>query len=548
MRRLLLIVLVCTGCFSCQKGIHWDIASTGFLIKDANNNCLPVSLKGDYVADSLLGADNTLFVDVNVTGAGTYQIYTDTVNGYAFSSAGTFDNTGVHHVQLWGKGKPLVPGTNQIIIHYNSSTCSAAIPVTTNTIPPATYTLQGEPGKCMNSKLLGKYVATHLLDTSNKVEIMLNVLTAGSYDIKTQFINGYSFSASGLFETTGPHTITLTGEGWCENKGVNSFVVTSSASTCSFEVNVMSDEAVFKLNTLAGKCMDYIVSGTFVKDIYLDTMSRVVISVDVTSPGRYNIHTLLINGYSFMAAGTFLSAGVQRLTLFAQGKPVYAGSDVFLVSAGSSNCTFEVAVLPDIVRVSGSDYLPLADSNYWVYDDLFYKGNVITRTINGTQDKNGKHYFNIDQADILGLKDSFLVRRDDDVYLEYARKDKYTTSFSFAINKPVDLLFLKQQLQQGQSWESAEYRDISSFNQPITLKYGYTVKRANAVIAVNGKAFADVAIIEQTSQLHSDGNAWGATHDVYTYYYAKGIGLIYLKRVSNNFTAVEMGIKSWKVN
>src|SRR6187399_1921944 len=109
MRRVFLIFLVCTVYFSCQKELQWDIVSLGTLIKDVNNNCLPVSVNGNYVADSSLGSNNTILVDVNVTGIGTYRIYTDTLNGYTFSATGTFENKGVHHVQLSGKGKPLMP-------------------------------------------------------------------------------------------------------------------------------------------------------------------------------------------------------------------------------------------------------------------------------------------------------------------------------------------------------------------------------------------------------------------------------------------------------
>ncbi len=508
---------------------------------------MPVSVTGLYVADSVLGPDNTLLVDVNVTGIGNYQIYTDTLNGYYFSGTGTFDTTGVHQVKLSGTGKPLMPGANEMNIHFNRSTCTILIPVIPNALPPATFTLAGTPGKCVNTKVLGTYVKTKLLDTANKVEITVNVLTAGRYNIKTQLVNGYSFSAGGVFTTTGLQTISLTGIGWPENAGVDKFILNSASSACNFDITVMSDDAVFTLHTSAGQCMNYTVTGTFVKDLLLDTMSRAVISVDVTTPGRYTLNTLLVNGYSFKAAGVFSSSGTQQVTLIADGKPLKSGTDEFTVSAGTTTCTFSVVVLADIVRTSGTDYLPLADSNSWVYDDLFYKGNVITRVINGAEDRNGKLYFNMNQFDMFGVKDSFFVRRNGDDYIEFARRDKYTTSFSYLVNNPGELMFLKELLQQDQNWESPEFRDVSTFNQSITLKYGYKVKQTNAVIAVNGQAFANVVVIEQRSQLHADSNPWGATNDVYTYYYARGIGLIYLKRISNNFTAIEMGIKNWKV-
>ncbi|MEO7800665.1 MAG: hypothetical protein ABIR81_01625 [Ginsengibacter sp.] len=521
MRKFLLLLLLSTIYFSCQKVLQWDIESSGTLLKDANNNCLPFAIEGSYVANSVLGNDNTITVDVDVTGIGTYQIFTDTLNGYSFSASGTFDNIGIHHVKLTGKGKPASTGTDQIIIHYNSSTCSVGVYVTTNAILPATYTLGGAPGNCMNSNILGVYVRTLLLDTSNKVEISVNVVTTGRYEIKTALINGYSFSASGTFALAGEQTVILAGTGRPEDAGLNNFTVSTGTSDCNFQINVRSDEAEFTLNSSGGKCLDYIVSGTFVKDVFLDSLSRVVISVDVTTPGRYNISTAIVNGYSFTAIGIFANAGVQEVALLAQGQPIKAGIDRFSVSAGSTNCTFNVDVLAGVVQVTGNDYLPLADSNYWVYDDLFNKGNIITRTITGSEEKAGNDYLSMKQVDKYGINDSFFLRRDNDKYFEYTRQDKYTGSFSYLTGKPEDLMFLNELLQGGQYWESADFRDISSFNQPITIKYGFEVKRTNAVIAVNGVAFANVAIIEQTSQLHSDGNPWGATNDSYIYYYAR---------------------------
>jgi hypothetical protein len=41
-----------------------------------------------------LSSTNTMDVTVNVAAAGTYTIYTNTVNGYSFKSTGNFTSTG----------------------------------------------------------------------------------------------------------------------------------------------------------------------------------------------------------------------------------------------------------------------------------------------------------------------------------------------------------------------------------------------------------------------------------------------------------------------
>src|SRR5437762_11331168 len=111
MKKYLSIVCCCL-LLACQKGIHWDLASTGYLSKDESGNCFPVSLSGVYVADSLITANNFITVDVNVTSIGTYNIYTDSINGFVFKASGEFLNTGVNHVKLLCNGKPVTADTS----------------------------------------------------------------------------------------------------------------------------------------------------------------------------------------------------------------------------------------------------------------------------------------------------------------------------------------------------------------------------------------------------------------------------------------------------
>jgi hypothetical protein len=73
--------------------------------------------------------------------------------------------------------------------------------------------------------------------------------------------------------------------------------------------------------------------------------------------------------------------------------------------------------------------------------------------------------------------------------------------------------------------------------------------KTNAVVTVNGKAFANVCIIGMRPQIPSINNRWSSTSEVYTYYYAKGIGLIYLYAISNaGYRKVQMELNTWLVN
>jgi len=533
---------------SCQKGIHWNLKSKGFILKDNLGNCLPVSVSGVYVEDSGVTENNFITVDVNVTETGTYNIYTDSINGFVFKASGEFTNTGINHVKLLCKGKPVAADTNYFSIHYDSSFCEAMVIVKSNAIPPAKFSLQGAPGNCLNDTIIGTYIKGTTLDTTNKVKISLNVITTGRYTLTTNTVNGYSFSASGVFETEGVQTVTMYPKGTPEKEGTDIFKVSADSSSCNLSVKVNGDEAQFTLQGSPGKCMDDTVTGTYVKGIGLDTFSKAEINVRVTLPGKYGIQTNTVNGYSFTGGGSFADTGLQTITLYANGIPENAGTDVFTVSATNSSCTFSVIVLPGIITVTGDDLFPLTDSSYWIYDDLFSPGNFFKRTITGDSSANAQVYKVMKETDSYNQSNLSLYRRNGNDYLEYAREDKYTASFQYAKNLYTELLFLKQNPQQNEYWESPEFKDEATFNQVIMLKYGYKCLKSNGVVTVNGKAFADVCIIEMRPQIRSLTDQWGYTNEVYTWYYAKGIGIIYFKAISNfNYRKAEMQISSWQV-
>lgn len=541
-------MIFCCFLFACQKGIHWDLDSKGSLVKDDFGNCSPVAVSGLYVADSIVNANNFITVDVDVTEVGVYKIFTDSINGIVFKASGEFTNTGVNHVKLLCSGKPVAADTTYFTITYNTSVCEAAVVVNTNAIPPAEFSLQGAPGDCLNDSVIGLYTKGILLDTTNKVSISVNVINAGRYTINTNAVNGYSFSASGVFENSGIQNIILYPTGTPVNDGIDIFKVDASSSSCNLQVKVNSDDAEFTLQGSPGKCMDDSVMGTYVKGVGMDTFSKVTISVNVTVPGKYGIVTNTVNGYSFTGGGAFTTTGVQTITLYAKGIPTADGTDIFTVTAGSTSCTFDVVVLPGVVQVTNNDLFPLTDGSYWHYQDLFNTDNSFDRTITGDSSVNGKTYKVLHEVDIYNRTNESLYLKNGYDYYEYATEDKYTESFKYAKNNYTELFFLKEYPSQNETWVSPEFKDEATFGQTIILKYDYKCLRANGVVTVNGKAFADVCIIEMRPEIRTLTDPWGYTNEVYTWYYARGVGLIYYKAISNfNYRKAEMQITDWQV-
>jgi hypothetical protein len=429
--------------FSCQRELspYPEPVSTGILSKDNNNNCEPVIVKGIYNKDQDLIDSNYLEAVVNITSPGSYNITTDTVNGYFFRASGLFSKNGSALIKLQASGRPAIADTDHFTIKYNESTCEAFLIVTDTTLKPTLFSLEGAPGVCMNNTVYGSYV----------------------------------------------------------------------------------------------------------KGVVLDTNAKIKISVDVTTPGIYAITTNTTNGYGFSGSGTFSTTGVQPVFLTASGTPLNDETDVFDINTGTSSCSFSINVLTAIT-VTGNDYYPLSANSYWTYDDLINIGDTIKETIVDSTNINNDLY-KVMQEDLhFGGPYQYFYRKSVSDYFEYAAPNKYTTFFQY--KKPVyaDIPFLEENLATGTAWQSPDYIDTSSNGDVIWLKYNFTCLDANATMTLNGKAFTNVYKIKMLPLVKMAGGIYAYTNEEYLFCYAKGIGLIYLKKTLSGFTQKEIQIRNWQVN
>ena len=103
----------------------------------------------------------------------------------------------------------------------------------------ATYTI-GSGNTCTNTTVNGNYYSGTELDATNTIIIDANVSEQGTYSITTSIINGYSFSGSGVFSSTGTVQVTLTGNGTPITDQTDNFTATASNNSgiCSFDIVV----------------------------------------------------------------------------------------------------------------------------------------------------------------------------------------------------------------------------------------------------------------------------------------------------------------------
>ena len=201
-------------------------------------SCAPITVSGNYAPGATMGVSQTATVQVNVTTAGALNIRTDTVAGIWFSYTGNFGMGTNQNVVLQAQGT--IPagettGPKLFTVKLGSSSCT----FTVNVAPVSTGTVN-----CSGATPAGLYMEGVELEGSDTVRISVNVTTVGSYTISTDTLDsptdGFWFSASGVFNTTGNTTVTLVGHGTPHTANTYNFTVKYGSSTCTFPCTVVA--------------------------------------------------------------------------------------------------------------------------------------------------------------------------------------------------------------------------------------------------------------------------------------------------------------------
>lgn len=209
-------------------------------------------------------------------------------------------------------------------------------------------TLKDSLGDCQPMTLRGIYFVDSTVTDSNYVILRVNITAPGTYTIRTDVQNGYSFKDSGYFAVPGLINIKLKAKGKPILPITSDFTVSFGTSFCIFSVpailNGGPSAAVYTLSGTPTNCTNAVVQGTYSKGIALNATNLVSIQVNVTKTGPYVITTSQVNGITFLANGTFNAIGIQSITLRGSGTPANAGATTVPISTGTSSCSFTVNV------------------------------------------------------------------------------------------------------------------------------------------------------------------------------------------------------------
>jgi hypothetical protein len=210
----------------------------------------------------------------------------------------------------------------------------------------AKYTLSGDGGNCTGITVFGNYYSATILSASNTVTLEANVTVPGSYSLTTNTSDGISFSTSGTFVNTGLQAIILAGTGIPVSKG--NFVFTPPVGAgCSYTIQVKDAPPVQAQYNFAGApngCTSATVNGTYISGVALTNVNTTTITTDVVSIGDFKIYTDTIDGISFSKSGKFTKTGIQTVTLNGSGIPEMPQNISFILSGGTSSCSFNASV------------------------------------------------------------------------------------------------------------------------------------------------------------------------------------------------------------
>jgi len=217
------------------------------------------------------------------------------------------------------------------------------------------------PTNCNAIAVYGDYFNNSPLNSSNYITIPVNVTRAGYYTISIvpNPDNGYYFTTSGSFMTTGPVIVTIPGAGQPKNftptgNPGDALTVVCNEDTAACSPYVFVEDGTHK-PYFAMACGSVTVNGVYEKGILPPTPNTETITLhlnvyDGAQGAPWSAKTDVIDGLWFEGSGTLGAAGTQDIVLYAQGASTNASAKIFTITTNSqsTSATCSATVTPII--------------------------------------------------------------------------------------------------------------------------------------------------------------------------------------------------------
>ncbi len=395
-------------------------------------------------------------------------------------------------------------------------------------------------GTCLLVTVTGTYTAGADVNAANYLQLQVNVTATGAYSITTDTVNGYSFSATGVFTATGVQTVQAYAKGKPLAATRNRFIIRLNNSRCTAEITVQpaaaNGTAGYVLQTNGTTCLDYIVQGICTAGSPLSAANTITIKVLVNSIGSYSLSTTASNGIQFSASGTFTATGVQTVILTGSGTPVNAGVLLILLSNSSGSCSIQLNIEP---ASSATDYFPRTANNNWTYEiDDAATDTARFFSLPSVKNSNGYNY-NIFMVSTGTTPDSAgYYRKSGADYFRYMDMGDF-----IGFDQPLwaEYIFLKEAAA-GTNWKTAAYQGTVTIApyppQTLIIRFSNTVLAKDISVAVTTSTgtvnYSNVIVMEEKYERFESG-AWVNISPVVgslKRYYAKNIGMIKYESIS----------------
>ena len=123
-------------------------------------------------------------------------------------------------------------------------------------------------------------------------------------------------------------------------------VVIAAFTLISCQKELDFTDSVGSLVDSSGSCRSAVVGGTYRADSILGLGNYADVLVDVETQGTYFVVSDTINGYYFKGGGAFSTTGLNTVRLYAYGKPMQPGTNIFTLKYSGTTCSILVTVLP----------------------------------------------------------------------------------------------------------------------------------------------------------------------------------------------------------
>lgn len=291
-------------------------------------------------------------------------------------------------------------------------------------------------------------------------------------------------------------------------------------------------KSIGTLKDSLGNCQSIVVNGTYKADSTLKDSNYVLVQVNITTPGQYNIVTDTSNGFWYRDTG-YSTAGLKTIKLKGFGKPILPLNTNFIVTYNNSFCTFSVTLQgltppPAVI----SDYFPMSVGSNWAYDVTGFTDtlHVDATSQNSSFAGNSYRWFIGKQAG--SSNDTNYFRKSGNDYYQYFSLDN--------LSAPVETIFLKENQPVATQWNSPT---ATTTYQSITTdaRVHYTLLAINTSITVNGNVIDSVIKVQNDLQ-YKVLNTFQTASTSY-WYYAKNIGLVQMEFPG----VVTQTIRRWKI-